>query len=70
MARNPAVSRAVIDVANASKNPEDKAALAAARANLAAANIEAAIQRALATAPPIPAERRAQIARLLTGGER
>ena len=44
--KNPTVSRAVIDYANACKHPEARATLA--------------------DAPPIPAERRAQIARLLT----
>lgn len=64
--KNPTVSRAVIDYANACKNPAAKATLAAARANLAAAKMEDFIAKTLADAPPIPAERRAQIARLLS----
>lgn len=70
--KNPTVSRAVIDYANACKNPAAKATLAAARANLAAAKIEDFIERELAAAPPISAEQRARLARLLVqdGGDR
>ncbi len=69
--KNPTGSRAIIDYANACKNPAAKATLAAARANLAAAKIEDFIERTLADAPPISDEQRARLARLLTvdGGD-
>lgn len=66
--KNPSVSRAVIDYANACKNPAATATLAAARANLAAARIEDFIEKTLADAPPISAEQRSRLSRLLTGG--
>lgn len=70
--KNPTVSRAVIDYANACKNPAARATLAAARANLAAAKIEDYIEKELAAAPPISPHQRAHLARLLTvdGGDR
>jgi hypothetical protein len=68
MARNPAVNRAVIDYANACKTPADTAKIKAARANLAAAKLEQFIAKTLADAPPISAEQRAKLARLLDGG--
>lgn len=46
-------------------NPER---IAAARRELAEANIERAINRALATAPPLTAEQRDRLAALLAGG--
>lgn len=50
--------------ANPRATPEQ---LDSARAELAAANIAAAVQRNLATAPPLTAEQRAAIAALLAG---
>jgi hypothetical protein len=48
-------------------NP-DPAAVADAKRELATANCEAAIKRALASAPPITADQRAHLAALLVGG--
>ena len=64
--KNPTVRRAVIDYANACKNPDARATLAAAKANLAAAKIEDFIEKTLRDAPPISPEQRARLARLLT----
>ena len=66
--KNPTVSRAVIDYANACKNPGDPQGIAAARAALAAARIEDRLQRDLRDAPPITGEQRARLTRLLTAG--
>ena len=68
--KNPALSRAVIDYANACKNPDAAATLAAARANLTAARIEDFIAKSLADAPPLTDDQRQRLARLLTGGDR
>lgn len=67
--KNPAVTRAVIDYANACKNPDATATLAAAKANLAAARIEDFVTKALADAPPLSTDQRARLARLLDGGQ-
>lgn len=64
--KNPVVSRAVTDYAQACKSPDAKATLAAAKANLTAAQIEDFITKALAKSPSISAETRQRLARLLT----
>ena len=46
----------------------DPVAVAEARRELTTINCEAAIQRALAAAPPITADQRARLAALLTSG--
>jgi hypothetical protein len=46
----------------------DPAAVIDARRELAAANCERAIQKALAAAPPLTADQRARLAALLVGG--
>ncbi|GAA0981706.1 hypothetical protein ENKNEFLB_01397 [Nocardioides aquaticus] len=69
--KNPTVSRAVIDYANACKKPAERATLVAARANLAAARIEDFVERTLRDAPPLSDDQRARLARLLAdGGDR
>ncbi len=67
--KNLTVSRAVIDYANACKNPAAKATLAAARANLAAAKIEDYIEKVVAEAPPLTPAQRDKLALLLRGGD-
>jgi len=47
--KNPEVSRAVLNVANACKHPADKEGIAAARAALATAKVADCIER---TSPP------------------
>lgn len=61
------VSHAVINLANAyqGKSP-DPEKIAAARAALAAAKIEDYIAKTLAAAPPLSAETRQRLARLLS----
>jgi hypothetical protein len=46
----------------------DPVAVAAARRNLAEAQIAKAIEKALAVAPPLTADQRSRLARLLSGG--
>lgn len=48
----------------------DPEAVAEARRNLAAAKIAKAIAQALAEAPPLSAEQRAQLSAILSGGAR
>ncbi|MCM3778978.1 hypothetical protein [Microbacterium hydrocarbonoxydans] len=54
----------------ASKRRDDPAAVASARAQLAAANIQAAIQKNLADAPPLTADQTERLTALLRGGAR
>lgn len=63
--KNPIVSRAVTEYAQACKHPERAAVLAAAKANLATARIHHFIERALADAPPLTTEQRQGLVRLL-----
>lgn len=66
--KNPVLSRAVMDYARACQT-EDPAKIRPARAVLVEAKIQAFIEKTLADAPPLSAESRARLARLLTGGE-
>ena len=62
--------RAATKVARADK-AKDPVQIAEARRELAMANIEAAIERALASSPPLSIEQKKRIAALLrTGGQR
>lgn len=63
--KNPELSRAVIEHANAWKRPGDVERLTAARTALATAKIADFIQRTLSVAPPLSAEQRARLARLV-----
>lgn len=70
--KDPRVRRAIIRLANATqRKPYDPAEVAAARRDMEAARIEHFIETALADAPPLTAEQRATLVRLLTadGGE-
>lgn len=69
--KNPIVSRAVTEYAQACKHPERAAILAAAKANLATARIHDFIERTLADTPPLTTEQRQRLTHLLTveGGE-
>jgi hypothetical protein len=66
--KNREVSRAVINYANACKHPSDTARLTAAHADLATAKVADYIERTLAAAPPISAEQRGRLVRLLADG--
>ncbi|GAA1962861.1 hypothetical protein GCM10009798_23330 [Nocardioides panacihumi] len=68
MPHDPRVQKALSRVARATRHPAnvDPAEIAEARAALAEAKIQAYIEKAVAEAPPLSAERRARIARLLT----
>jgi hypothetical protein len=66
--KNREVSRAVINYANACKDPSDAGRLAAARADLATAKVADYIERTLKDAPPISDEQRARLVRLLRAG--
>lgn len=66
--QNPTLSRAVIDYARACQHPADAQGVAAARANLAAAKIEAFIEKSLVDAPPLTDDQRRRIASILARG--
>ncbi len=63
--QNRDISRAVINLANACKNPDDGERIASARASLAALKVEDYIRKTLASAPPISEASRARLVRLL-----
>jgi len=67
--KNPALSRAGIDYARACQT-NDPEKIAEARGDLNAAKIQAFIEKTLADAPPLTAEQRKRLARLLSGGQR
>lgn len=52
-----------------SRSEDDPTLLAAARQDLHAAELEDAINRALASAPPLGAEQRARLAAMLSAGK-
>lgn len=54
-------------VANLTRSHADPATIVEARRDLAEANIAAAVERALADAPPLTDEQAARLARLLLG---
>lgn len=58
----PVTARAALGVASRRRDPE---AMAAARQDLVAANLAAYIERTVAAAPPLPADKRAYLAGLL-----
>lgn len=67
----PSPKRASASLAGiASKRPEDHDGIATARSVLAAANIQAAIEKNLATAPPLTIDQTERLTALLRGGAR
>lgn len=66
--KNPVLARAVIDYARACQHPGDAEGVASARANLAAAKIEAFVERTLADAPPLTDDQRRRISGVLARG--
>jgi hypothetical protein len=63
--KNPDVRRAVINYANACKDPSDAGRLAAAHADLATERVADFIEHALAAAPPLSEAQRGRLVRLL-----
>lgn len=63
--QKPVLARAVIDHARACQT-NDPEKIATTRGNLNAARLEAFIEKTLADAPPLTAEQRKRLARLLT----